>query len=163
MSVETDFSACYQGYGRLVWIAAAVAQTWRKHRQLDESASESFGVLVGETSANKRELWIEAATSPLALDRRSRFGYKLRDPGHQGFVDNAFEESKGSQIYLGTWHTHPERVPHSSFTDRADWRRSLRRNRKRPLVFVIVGTEEVRVFARWGQMFKALNLRKEMV
>lgn len=159
MSAGVEYKVCYQGYRRRVWISATVARIWEENRQVAKLDSESFGVLVGETSVDKRELWIDAATSPMAKDRRSRLAFHLRDPGHQRFVYDAFEQSNGSQIYLGTWHSHSERVPNPSCTDLEDWGRCLQRNRKRPLAFVIVGSEQTRVFVRWGCFFKALRSR----
>lgn len=157
-SVLSDRVLCFAGYRRRVCVRARVTDTWQAHRQSEKRAAESFGVLVGTTSVDRRELWIEAVTTPMALDRRSRFHFELRDPGHQRFVDQAFARSCGSQIYLGTWHTHPQPMPMPSPVDEDDWLQCLRRNRNRPLVFVVVGIEVVRVFVRWGNSFRSLEV-----
>ena len=134
-----------------------VLAIWRKHRQTAADATESFGVLMGTTSVDRREVWIEAVTTPMAHDRCSRFSFALRDPGHQRAVCREFGCSEGRAIYLGTWHTHPERAPKPSGLDRSDWVACLRANPKRPLAFVLVGTDEVRVFVRVRWRFRPLT------
>ena len=74
---------------------------------------------------------------PYDVQCRSRF--ELKDPGHQRTVDKLFERSNGSEIYLGTWHTHPEQIPCPSRVDKSDWRACLKRNKDRSLIFVIAG------------------------
>ena len=128
-----------------------VAGVWDAHRQTAADATESFGVLMGTTSVDRREIWIERVTTPMARDRRARFSFALRDLGHQRAVHEMFASSGGRAIYLGTWHTHAEPHPTPSAIDRDDWAACLRANQGRPLAFVLVGTEKIRVFvrARW--------------
>ena len=133
-----------------------VTCVWSARRQVESDTPESCGVLVGTTSIDRREVWIESVTTPMAEDGRSRFSYKLRDPGHQRTVSKEFASSGGRAIYLGTWHTHPEPWPTPSRIDRRDWLRCVRLNRGRPLAFVLVGTVEIRVFIRTGLRFKLL-------
>ncbi|MCY4439783.1 MAG: Mov34/MPN/PAD-1 family protein [Deltaproteobacteria bacterium] len=146
-----------QGYGRRMTVCDKVAGIWLEHRQTTAVADESFGVLMGTTSVDRREIWIETVTTPMAHDRRSRFCFALRDPGHQLAVHEKFASSGGRGIYLGTWHTHPEPIPKPSKIDRTDWGTCLRANRERPLVFVLVGTEEIRVFVRASGRFRPLR------
>ena len=157
ISVGTEYALGFSGYRRRVSVDPEVARVWDTHRQSDSEALESFGVLIGTTSVDKRETWIEAVTTPMRLDVRSRFNFELRDPGHQQVVDEMFERSDESRIYLGTWHTHPEARPKPSNVDRDDWRACHQRNRGKPLAFVLVGIEEVRVFIRWGRCFRSLG------
>ena len=148
---------CFEGFGRRVTVCDEVASVWHGHRQTAAGAPESFGVLMGTTSVDRREVWIEAVTTPMPEDRCSRFSFALRDPGHQRVVCEKFNCSGGTAIYLGTWHTHPEPVPTPSRIDRNDWVECLRANPRRPLAFVLVGTEEVRVFVRKRGRFMALR------
>ena len=154
---------CYfEGYGRRVTVSDEVTEVWYGHRQKVATASESFGVLMGTTSVDRRDIWIEAVTTPMPRDGRdrcSRFSFALRDPGHQRAVCRRFASSDGRTIYLGTWHTHPEPVPKPSCIDRSDWVTCLRANRGRPLAFVLVGTKEVRVFVRSRGRFRPLQRR----
>ncbi len=147
----------FHGCGRRVHVSDEVAGVWCAYRQTEPNAAESFGVLMGTTSVDRREIWIEAVTTPMPRDRCSRFSFALRDPGHQRAVSREFASSDGSAIYLGTWHSHPEPVPTPSRVDLNDWVTCLRANRGRPLAFALVGTEEVRVFVRTRWRFKPLR------
>ena len=152
-----DGVCSFKGYGRGVSVGKEVAGVWHGHRQTLATASESFGVLMGTTSIDRREIWIEAVTTPMPRDRRSRSSFALRDPGHQQAVSRRFGSSDDRAIYLGTWHTHPEPLPTPSRIDLNDWVTCLRANRGRPLAFVLVGIEEVRVFVRTRGRFKPLR------
>ena len=153
-----DSALSFVGFRRTVHVSPAVTDTWDSHRQEAKGAPESFGVLVGATSNDRREVWIEDVTTPMPLDRRSRLHFELRDPHHQRIVDQGFLGSGGSRIYLGTWHTHPQSKPRPSQVDEDDWGRCVRRNRGRPLIFVIVGLEEIGAFLRWGKAFNPLRV-----
>ena len=146
----------FQGYGRRVHVRAEVAGVWHTYRQTAADAAESFGVLMGTTSVDRREIWIESVTTPMAHDQRTRLSFELRDPGHQQAVCGKFACSGGRAIYLGTWHTHPEPVPAPSGIDRNDWAACLRANPGRPLAFVLVGTDQARVFVRARWRFRLL-------
>ena len=161
ISVACDGVCCFEGYGRRVTVCAEVAGVWHGHRQTQATAAEAFGVLIGTTSVDHREIWIEAVTTPLPRDRCSRHSFALRDPGHQQVVCRKFASSDGRAIYLGTWHTHPEAIPSPSKVDRNDWVACLRANRGRPLAFVLVGTDTVRVFVRTRGRFRPLRQKSE--
>ena len=157
ISVVRDGVSCFEGYGRRVTVYEEVVGVWHGHRQTEATAAESFGVLMGTTSVDRREIWIEAVTTPMPRDQRSRFSFALRDPGHQRAVSRTFAATDGRAIYLGTWHTHPEPVTEPTGIDRNDWVTCLRANRGRPLAFVVVGTQEVRVFVRKRGSFRPLR------
>lgn len=156
-SVVRDGMLCFEGHGRRVIVCDTVLGVWRKHRQTRPYATESFGVLMGTTSVNGRKIWIEAVTTPMALDQCSRSFFALRDPGHRREVCRRFSRSAGRSIYLGTWHTHAEPTPAPSLVDRRDWSACQRANRGRPMAFVLVGTRQVCVFVRARWRFNALS------
>ena len=146
-----------RGYGRRVHVTNEVASVWDVNLQTASNVAESFGVLMGTTSLDRREIWIESVTTPMAQDRCARFSFALRDPGHRRAVREMFAGSGGRAIYLGTWHTHAEPDPAPSAVDLDDWRACLRANRGRPLAFVLVGTEKTRVFVRARWRFRPLR------
>ena len=151
----------FRGHRRRVHVSDEVVAIWHAHRQTAPDATESFGVLIGTTSVDRREIWIEKVTTPMARDQRTRFSFALRDPSHQRMVCGMFTRSDGRAIYLGTWHTHPEPGPTPSGTDLNDWVTCLRANRGRPLAFVLVGTEKVCVFVRARWKFRSLSEEEE--
>ena len=155
--MSIDHLQVYSGYRRCVYVADNVMNTWQAHRQLRQSQPEAFGVLIGTTSQDKRTIWIDQVTTPMPGDVGSRYHFELCDLGHQTSVDLAYEQSMGSAIYLGTWHTHPQDDPSPSGVDKNDWRDCLKRNRQRPLLFVIAGIEETRLFVSWGCFFRTLR------
>lgn len=161
MRVSTDYPYQFTGFGRTVHIAENVWQAWQQHRQIKTHMPESFGTLIGISSEDRKQVWIEHVTTPAKLDEQSRSFFKLNDRSHQGHVDDAHTLSYGTQIYLGTWHTHPQKIPHPSNVDLNDWKGCLKRNSKRPLVFAIVGTMEMKIFVKRGVGFKALRVGGE--
>jgi len=136
-----------------------VLQVWEECRQEEMHDPEIFGVIIGSRTEGEKEYWVESITKPYTGDQATRFSFKLQDRSHQGSVDIAFEQSYGTNIYLGTWHTHPELIPTPSSIDKSDWFSCVRRNSGRQLFFVIVGLGEVRVFVRgrWGLGFSQLK------
>lgn len=157
MSAPGDYQMVYEGYRQRIWVSALVFDLIDSHRQVHTLQSEAFGVLIGTTSVDKKERWVDVATAPMTGDSRSRHSFSLRDPGHQTVVDKAFKRSGGSRIYLGTWHTHPEPKPEPSRVDKVDWHRCMERNKRRPLLFIIAGTRETSAFVPWGRFFRRLK------
>ncbi|MYF93715.1 MAG: hypothetical protein F4184_17130 [Gemmatimonadetes bacterium] len=154
--VATDAELLFKGFGRDIRVCGPVLRVWNEHRQIGAKA-EAFGVLVGTTSFDKKTVWIEAVTTPMRLDLRWRFGFRLLDKGHELTVRRMFEQSCRQRIYLGTWHTHPETVPTPSKVDTRDWMACHRANPGRPLVFVVVGTARTQVFVRTRRGFRPLQ------
>lgn len=158
MSAPDDYPMVFADYRQRVSLSESVCELIHTHRQTDNKLPETFGVLIGTTSVDKKERWVDFATLPMSGDSQSRYHFSLRDPGHQRRVDEAFACSGGSQIYLGTWHTHPEIIPQPSSVDKEDWRQCMKRNKRRPLLFVIQGTEKIAVFVPWGRYFRRLRI-----
>lgn len=143
----------------LVHIGPEVLEDFRKHVQTDSSKPESCGVLVGSTSVDFKEIWLESITSPLPKDCRGRTFFFLKDKGHQRFVDCVFDKSGGTQRLIGTWHTHPEKTPTPSSDDCRGWNKLIRKNPDfSPLIFAIIGTCEISVFLKRGRKFVKLTL-----
>lgn len=160
MSVLADYPVHYAGLGRSVHIHRKVWLLWRSQRQIRLEAPETAGVLIGLSSKNKKTIWIQDSTIGTPFDEQSRHYFKLTDSIHQSMVNEAYEKSNGAQIYLGTWHTHPQDIPNPSHVDLDDWKHCVHRNPGRPLVFAVVGTEAVRLYSKWGNHFKSLKLKE---
>lgn len=147
----------FEGSGRIVSISEKAWCTWNNYRQVHPDSNESFGVLIGSTSLDRRAIYVKQVTTPLPADLQTRCSFTLQDPQHQREVDSAHAKSGSSQIYLGTWHTHPDPIPSPSRVDKADWRKCIFRNVFRPLVFIIVGTRQTHVYVPVGLRFRQLR------
>ncbi|WP_226093289.1 Mov34/MPN/PAD-1 family protein [Dickeya oryzae] len=125
-----------------IHIAEKVYEIWQGLRQLKPMDPEAFGVLVGNKDLEIERYGLVEITVPQKGDRCSRMSFTLRDPEHQRTVDRLYKNSEGQLIYFGTWHTHPEKDPHASYTDIRDWKNCKLRNPGQRLFFIIIGTEK---------------------
>jgi [CysO sulfur-carrier protein]-S-L-cysteine hydrolase len=147
----------FSGSGLKIHFPESVWNKWKEKRQKGTKDYESFGVLIGSSSLELKEFWIESVTTPYQNDKSSRHSFHLKDKKHQKSVDLAFDSANGELIYLGTWHTHPEKYPTPSAIDLDDWHSCIKRNPGRKLFFVIVGTEEIYTFSLGNNEFFKLD------
>lgn len=134
LTVETEHFSLY--------ISKKVRDIWLEYRQIKPKAPEAFGVVIGNKDLEIERYGLIEITVPQKGDRCSRMRFTLRDPEHQRIVDRLYKNSGGQLIYFGTWHTHPEKNPHASYTDIRDWKQCTLRNPGKRLFFLIVGTEK---------------------
>lgn len=118
------------------------------YRQTRPRQHEAGGVLLGRHLLDSGDIVVDDISEPMPGDTRSRFGFRRQQKSHQIRVDNAWLASRGTCVYLGEWHTHPEPDPTPSSTDLADWRRHLQVDvfDGDCLYFLIVGTRALRVW-----------------
>lgn len=132
-----------------VVIPAAIAEVFRRWRQLAEADLEGCGILVGRESLSGVVL-VDEVTTPLPGDVRGPMTCERLDPGHAAFVRDRWRASNGAVNYLGSWHTHPEDRPSPSALDVREWveeavrLRSERHNLR--LVHLVVGRTHVAVW-----------------
>src|SRR3546814_378391 len=107
---------CMQSIVKILWISnvalgAMVAEADRKF------PLETGGILVGYFAENGDPVVCAAiGPGPHAIHWRKRF-----TPDHAWQctqLDEIYEQSSGSNTYLGDWHTHPNGVPQMSWLDR---------------------------------------------
>jgi integrative and conjugative element protein (TIGR02256 family) len=128
-------------------ISPSVVELLRRFAQHLDTAPESGGVLLGRRITGTDNVIVDAATTPMDGDAGSRFRFVRASAAHQEVADRVWLDSGGTCAHIGGWHTHPERRPSPSHTDRSDWRRQVAADPSREsLFFVIVGTEEVRAW-----------------
>lgn len=127
---------------------AAVLERFAIHRQLAPHHHEAGGVLLGRHLLGSADVVVDEITEPMPGDARSRFQFRRQQQSHQRRIDEAWRASRGTCVYLGEWHTHPEPNPTPSGTDLRDWERHLRVDivDGDTLYFVIVGTRAVRAW-----------------
>ena len=128
-------------------ISAGAWSVMQGFTQHSVNATEAGGVLLGHHLHDGSAIIVDAVTTPMVGDRRSRTRFHRAQRRHQAAIDAAWRESEGTCTFLGEWHTHPEPVPTPSHIDWSDWQRRLRDDRyTEPIFFVIVGTAETRVW-----------------
>lgn len=146
--MRSEYSSIYFKNGIRLHIHERVQEIFTAARQIQLYDNERFGVLIGSKCVDKEHYWIEYATQPLPNDQSTRSSFVMQDPGHQRTIDAEFISSSGQNIYMGTWHTHPQRKPIPSTVDRNDWHRCIKRNVDRQLFFLIIGTERANAYFR---------------
>ena len=133
--------------GRLKIGAEALA-VMRSYEQHARASTEAGGLMFGRYIRDGYDLVIDVVTEPMLGDTRKRFEFWREDEGHLRRLEVLYEESHGTCVHLGNWHTHAEPSPTPSAVDLASWRAALRDEVKsnEAIFWVIVGQREVRVW-----------------
>ena len=96
------------------------------HKQLRGFDTEKGGIILGTVSENKISL--DRLSVPTELDKANRMNFERHRLSAQIIVDYEFFNSDGQVTYLGEWHTHPEKNPTPSETDRKMIRQQFSKN-----------------------------------
>lgn len=129
-----------------------------KYRQ-SNSENESGGVIIGKRILDGGIVVVNIST-PFRDDLQSRFRFSKTSKMHQEFVNRYFEESKGYVSLVGEWHSHPEKNPIASSTDKKSWMKIMLENDKL-LFFVIVGTEKFRIYFLKEKKWVSISVYQE--
>ena len=98
-------------------ILPAAFHRMQAYIQDDDFKEEAGGIMLGYCMDENNYCIIEV-TMPNMGDKRSRYGFWRTSVLHQRLLNGFFKRSKGKNIYLGEWHTHPEDVPKPSGLDK---------------------------------------------
>lgn len=126
--------------GRLVSMGRDVITRATSYRQSTDHDAEAGGLLLGLRRGQNIEVkWL---TVPQKTDTQERFGFFRERLGHAAEALERWYATGAQADYVGEWHTHPEPHPTPSNIDMSEWLNlaSARKDR-RPLFFMIVGTE----------------------
>lgn len=104
----------YIGKEKTVIFDEGVLNVFKTFRQTGRK-SEMGGILLGNIIGNK--IYVRKASTPTPFDKSSRFSFNRHKKSAQLFIDYEFLNSKGTVIYIGEWHTHPESNPTPSGPD----------------------------------------------
>ncbi len=96
---------------------------------------EIGGILVG--TKRKEHIEVLSYTSPGSADISQIARFIKKDTSHQKFARLQWSLSKGTQTYMGEWHTHPSGFPMPSTIDINTWRNVVKKQ-KRSMIFVII-------------------------
>jgi integrative and conjugative element protein (TIGR02256 family) len=129
-------------------------------RQSSGNLPESGGIITG-LIYNHAICAIDCSI-PTSYDKQNRFNFIRSKEGAQCFLDEKFLTSRGREIYLGEWHTHPENSPKPSTTDLSSFKKTIKNNLLNSHIFimVIIGLCEIYigVFNNLGQLIKAESI-----
>src|SRR5262245_57673288 len=130
------------GSSLILEFSQTVALTFNSYRQITDR-KEAGGILIGRVWPDSRVL-IEVATIPNSHDEAGRYYFNRSVEAAQQIINRVWEESRGEQIYLGEWHSHPEVDPWPSSLDRQMIRTMLRGTQMeiKFLILVVVGVHK---------------------
>lgn len=120
-------------------ISQVVLNVFMKYIQNDGKSPESGGIITGKIYDNLID--VMNCSEPSDLDSRSRYNFNRSFKTAQSFINEKFKKSKGEEIYLGEWHTHPEDFPTPSNTDINSFFKTINKNRLNSTIhfMIIVG------------------------
>jgi len=122
-----------------IFIAPSVVSILAGYKQIHRKDCEAGGILLGQI--NEDGIYILKASIPNSRDKRSRMSF-IRDRDRaQLIINHEFANSGGKTIYLGEWHSHPEKFPSPSSVDKAMIKDQFKKNKiNEPfLIFIIQG------------------------
>ena len=126
-------------------VSKSAQEVFDKYRQTRNTHVEACGILIGNHKINAHTVYIKFATIPQINDIRSRCSFKLNSASHQCILDAYFKISQNEDVYIGTWHSHPENNPTPSDIDISDWNEQYRQNKNlfTKMFFLIVGIKKI--------------------
>lgn len=118
-----------------------VLNTIYNMRQINKEDNEAGGMLIGSIIRNTHDIVINDLTVPVDDDYRTRSKY-IRNEIHNQLLERKWIESQHTKMYLGEWHTHPQRYPQYSSQDLKNWSELIKKaqTESKVLFFLIAGT-----------------------
>ena len=135
-------------------ISEVVLNVFKKYIQNDAKSPESGGIITGKLYESLID--VLDCSEPSNLDVRSRYNFNRSFKTAQNFINEKFKKSKGEEIYLGEWHTHPEDIPTPSNTDINSFIKTINKNRLNSTVhfMMIVGRVSIYIGIYSDKKFK---------
>jgi integrative and conjugative element protein (TIGR02256 family) len=97
-------------------ISQSAFEVLNKYKQLKPQQHEAGGILLGQIKGN--HVYVLRVSIPTMFDKSSRTSFVRSKDIAQIIIDYEFVNSGNRTIYLGEWHTHPEKFPSPSRTDK---------------------------------------------
>jgi integrative and conjugative element protein (TIGR02256 family) len=132
----------------VVEIGDCAIKIMQDSRQLEAQSMESGGILLGRLILDTENVIIDEVTQPMVGDQRGRTFFIRGKCPTQYYIDAAWTESRGTRIYLGEWHTHPEDNLLPSSQHLRNWQYIVQNAQyEQPfLLFLIVGNQFTRIW-----------------
>ena len=158
--MENEWVIEHKSYG-LIRISKILIDQLLSYRQLEQTAPESGGVLIGKHLNSNGAILIDGYTPPQETDKQSRYRY-YRSSEHNRIVQDIWRSSNQESTYVGLWHTHAEAIPSYSHVDKTDWKMALNRSRYEgpALFFFIIGQTHIRC---WIGIKRTLGNKIELI
>lgn len=124
-------------------ITDVVLQELFNHHQHDSNSLESGGILLG--SYFQSYILVDNITVPGNGDKQGPSFFHRDKNRAQILVNQTFNDSHGTIIYLGEWHTHNESNPSSSSIDRIQLKHALTKSKLHFdfIIVIIVGNRDI--------------------
>lgn len=128
-----------------VKIKSEVIKLLTSFKQLNINDCEAGGMLIGYETLNG-DIVIEYATQPFKKDKRTRISFDRFDKKHNKILQSIWKKHGNIHIYVGEWHTHPEKYPNYSLQDKKNWIEIGSKMNREKFIHIIVGSD---VIAMW--------------
>lgn len=108
-----------------------------RYKQDKKEKNEAGGILLGQI--RKGVVHVEHASIPNPFDKASRYNFERNKEIAQIIVNYEFANSANKTIYLGEWHTHPEKRPKPSGPDMRMMKVQYKKSKlNEPFLFMII-------------------------
>lgn len=147
--------------GGIVAIGERAMAIFNRYRQINATAPEAGGVLLGRFIQDTSDIVVDDVTTPGLDDVASRLTFRRSRRRTQELINQAWHKSGGTRNYLGEWHTHPEDDPSPSAVDLRNWHRIVKaaHYEQDTLIFVIVGLRQIRMW----EIFRSSGMATQLV
>lgn len=131
----------YQIGDHLVVLHDNALQVLARFTQHKFHQPEAGGIIIGQYIGN--EIHVLRLSTPTELDKATRTTFERSRVAGQIVVNFEFYNSGGQMAYLGEWHTHPEKHPTPSTTDKQMIRQQFEQGQGQRdfLLLLIQGTQ----------------------
>lgn len=125
-----------------VFLSKEVIKKIEKYKQDSKEKNESGGVLLGQIL--NQNIYILKYSDPCQYDKSTRYSFERDKRNAQKIIDFEFKDSNGKTIYLGEWHTHPEKSPTPSHQDIKMIKEQFKKNKlnEKFLFLLILGLKD---------------------
>lgn len=102
---------------RKIEFAKIVFKVMESYIQDTKKKNEAGGIILGEVREDG-SVYVNNISIPNIFDKANRYNFERDLTAAQIIVNHEFANSGRQCIYLGEWHTHPERKPKASGQDK---------------------------------------------
>ncbi|WP_245751708.1 Mov34/MPN/PAD-1 family protein [Amphibacillus marinus] len=150
---------------KILFIRPEALAKMHQYKQVKWRDTEAGGILIGRILIEDGNYIIDEVSEPMLTDKRTRIRFIRKPDGHQEYFNKIWKREKGTCFYFGEWHTHPQRIPVPSRTDRKEWNRLINISFEADfLFFIIIGIDDFKVYcgSTSGRKILELNRRYEL-